>query len=102
MSYAPNRSDFTSQTIPNDSTVQGMRRAAPSRIALKKNPVLRRSQPLDSQADYPLIVHCHLCWDWVWQRPQQFLSRLSKRHPVLFIETIGPDPNLIVPTIRTM
>ncbi|MFN2475655.1 MAG: glycosyltransferase, partial [Chthoniobacterales bacterium] len=27
-------------------------------------------------------------WDWVWQRPQQFHSRLSKRHPVLFVE--GP------------
>ena len=51
-------------------------------------------------ASYPIIVHCHLCWDWVWQRPQQFLSRLSERHPVLFVETIGPDPQLIVPSAR--
>ena len=36
--------------------------------------------------NYPIIVHSHLRWDWVWQRPQQFLSRLSERHPVLFIE----------------
>src|ERR1044071_4139717 len=44
----------------------------------------------DSSAlDYPIIVHCHLRWDGVWQRPQQFLSRLSKRHPVLFVE--GPN-----------
>lgn len=35
----------------------------------------------------PLIAICHLGWDWVWQRPQQFLSRLAKRHPVLFVET---------------
>jgi glycosyltransferase involved in cell wall biosynthesis len=35
---------------------------------------------------YPIIVHSHLGWDWVWQRPQQFLSRLSKEHRVLFIE----------------
>src|SRR5881409_2672328 len=35
---------------------------------------------------YPIIVHSHLGWDWVWQRPQQFLSRLSERHRVLFIE----------------
>lgn len=41
--------------------------------------------------DYPIIVHSHLAWDWVWQRPQQFLSRLSNRHPVLFVE--GPVPN---------
>jgi len=38
--------------------------------------------------NYPIIVHSHLRWDWVWQRPQQFLSRLSKTHPILFIE--GP------------
>jgi glycosyltransferase involved in cell wall biosynthesis len=30
----------------------------------------------------------------VWQRPQQFLSRLSARHKILFVETIGPDPQL--------
>jgi len=35
---------------------------------------------------YPLIVHSHLRWDFVWQRPQQILSRLGKRHPVLFVE----------------
>lgn len=39
--------------------------------------------------NYPIIVHSHLRWDWVWQRPQQFLSRLSKRHRVLFVE--GPE-----------
>src|SRR5436190_903646 len=42
---------------------------------------------LDTQ-DYPIIVHCHLRWEGVWQRPQQFLSRLSKNHRVLFCE--GP------------
>lgn len=35
----------------------------------------------------PLIAICHLQWDWVWQRPQQFLSRLAASHPVLFVET---------------
>lgn len=42
---------------------------------------------LDTQ-DYPIIVHCHLRWEGVWQRPQQFLSRISKRHRILFVE--GP------------
>ncbi len=50
--------------------------------------------------DYPIIVHCHLCWDWVWQRPQQFLSRLSARHKILFVETIGPDAQLSSPVAR--
>lgn len=37
-------------------------------------------------SSFPLIVHCHLCWNFVWQRPQQFLSRLSEKHRVLFVE----------------
>src|SRR5204863_8026411 len=28
----------------------------------------------------------HLRWDFVFQRPQHLLSRLSKSHPVYFIE----------------
>jgi len=40
--------------------------------------------------NYPIIVHSHLRWDWVWQRPQQFLSRLSKKHRILFIEAPYP------------
>jgi glycosyltransferase involved in cell wall biosynthesis len=34
----------------------------------------------------PLIVQSHLRWDFVWQRPQQLLSRMAKHAPVLFIE----------------
>jgi glycosyltransferase involved in cell wall biosynthesis len=41
-----------------------------------------------NELSYPIIVHCHLRWEGVWQRPQQFLSRLSQRHRVLFVE--GP------------
>ncbi len=44
---------------------------------------------LSTPSQYPLIVHCHLRWEGVWQRPQQFLSRLSKNHRVLFVE--GPS-----------
>ena len=41
---------------------------------------------------FPLIVHSHLRWDFVWQRPQQILSRLAEHHPILFIEEpIGTD-----------
>lgn len=38
------------------------------------------------RADFPIIVHCHLRWDFVWQRPQQIFSRLAEDHRVLFIE----------------
>ncbi len=50
--------------------------------------------------DYPIIVHCHLCWEWVWQRPQQFISRLSQRHKILFVETVAPAPDLARPLAR--
>jgi glycosyltransferase involved in cell wall biosynthesis len=36
--------------------------------------------------DAPIIVHSHLRWDFVWQRPQQLLSRLSRTNRVLFVE----------------
>jgi glycosyltransferase involved in cell wall biosynthesis len=41
---------------------------------------------LAGQLDAPFIVHSHLRWDFVWQRPQQLLSRLARRAPVLFVE----------------
>lgn len=40
-----------------------------------------------SSCHLPLIAFCHLQWDWVWQRPQQFLSRLAQNRQVLFVET---------------
>lgn len=33
-----------------------------------------------------MVVHCHLRWDGVWQRPQQLLSRMAKRRRIAFIE----------------
>jgi glycosyltransferase involved in cell wall biosynthesis len=33
-----------------------------------------------------LVVHSHLRWDFVWQRPQQLLSRIAASNPVLFVE----------------
>jgi glycosyltransferase involved in cell wall biosynthesis len=51
------------------------------------------------ETSYPIIAHCHLCWDWVWQRPQQFLSRLSRSHPVLYVETHPPAAELDQPRV---
>ncbi|HEX4666874.1 MAG TPA: glycosyltransferase [Chthoniobacterales bacterium] len=52
------------------------------------------SKNFPGRDDYPIIVHSHLGWDWVWQRPQQFISRLSQRHRVLFIEAPVGDPEI--------
>ncbi len=35
---------------------------------------------------YGIVVFSHLRWGFVWQRPQQFLSRLARRHRILFVE----------------
>ncbi len=36
--------------------------------------------------NFDLVVVSHLRWDFVWQRPQQLLSRLAEYHRILFIE----------------
>lgn len=98
MSYSPTLSEGFSpgrpangRTLESVSAVRGRR------------PAIRQTSPparLPDPDHYPIIVHCHLCWDWVWQRPQQFLSRLSKRHRILFVEMAGPDPELGAPLVR--
>ena len=35
---------------------------------------------------YGILAFSHLRWDFVWQRPQQFLSRFAEENPVLFVE----------------
>ena len=42
--------------------------------------------PSGADARLPIVVHSHLRWDFVWQRPQQILSRLANDHRVAFVE----------------
>lgn len=35
---------------------------------------------------FGIVAFSHLRWNFVWQRPQQFLSRFAQTHPVLFVE----------------
>ncbi|MDD2714072.1 MAG: glycosyltransferase, partial [Simplicispira sp.] len=42
---------------------------------------LSRGTPMTS-----IIVFSHLRWDFVYQRPQQLMSRLAAGHPILFVE----------------
>jgi glycosyltransferase involved in cell wall biosynthesis len=74
-----------------------------SRRSIPRNRKLingRNRAKKEFRKDFPIIVHCHLCWDWVWQRPQQFISRLSERHKILFVETVAPAPDLARPLAR--
>ena len=51
----------------------------------------RSLAPDATEENIPIIAICHLSWDWVWQRPQQYLSRFAQRHRVLFVETYCSD-----------
>src|SRR5947209_16400625 len=100
MSYAP----YPSEPVRDDYVTEKNSILSPRQF--KRATRLRKKTPARGLArngaasSYPIIVHCHLCWDWVWQRPQQFISRLSARHRILFVETIGPDPQLSAPSAR--
>jgi glycosyltransferase involved in cell wall biosynthesis len=41
---------------------------------------------------YDMIVFCHLRWEFVYQRPQHIISRLSKELKILFVEEPLPRP----------
>ena len=43
--------------------------------------------PLRANSEKSLLVcFSHLRWDFVWQRPQQILSRFGRSRPVLYVE----------------
>jgi len=78
--------------IPKLSPVRKQQQPSPVSIGATTTVMPKMSVQEEEDEHYPIIVYSHLRWDWVWQRPQQFLSRLSKRHPVLFVEEpLGVD-----------
>ena len=71
----------------------GLAAEAPATRGLGASPERSRdaaSLGQDAQATdtgrYGILVFSHLRWGFVWQRPQQFLSRFAKKHPILFVE----------------
>ncbi|ART80192.1 glycosyltransferase [Oceanisphaera avium] len=56
-------------------------------IAPNKTSVLHElTEAHPSLAFYDMIVFCHLRWDFVYQRPQHLISRMSKHFKILMIE----------------
>ncbi|HET6386841.1 MAG TPA: glycosyltransferase [Armatimonadota bacterium] len=41
---------------------------------------------------FDIVCHCHLRWDFVWQRPQQLMTRMARCHRVFFLEDAAPLP----------
>src|SRR3954451_13302699 len=68
-----------SKRAPRAAEERTNRTAAPRAIAFPE-----RAAP--ESARFPIVVHSHLRWSFVWQRPQQTQSRLAARHPILFVE----------------
>jgi glycosyltransferase involved in cell wall biosynthesis len=101
MSYAPIGSELSKKNsnLPREQRNGFSKTNSNSTSHSKRNGTPRFSIPDDPQS-VPMIVHCHLCWDWVWQRPQQFISRLARKRKILFVETIGPDSQLAAPLAR--
>lgn len=55
-----------------------------------------------TSSSYGIVVFSHLRWRFVWQRPQQFLSRFAEDHPILFVEIAEHDnPEGEPPRIET-
>src|ERR1041385_388581 len=100
MSYAPLLSESTLRSIATYTPTTSVSETRTKRNQKSARKPKKASATRRLSTNYPIIVHCHLCWDWVWQRPQQFVSRLSRRHQILFVETIGPDASLSAPVAR--
>src|SRR5204863_4934540 len=103
MSYAPIQSEPSlnhQSPVQNKNLTRHKHSSSSGNLPGRKGQKARRTERQEEQPDPPIIVHCHLCWDWVWQRPQQFISRLSRRHKVLFVETMAPDAGLAAPLAR--
>lgn len=56
----------------------------------RKRHVLPRSTP--GVSSFPIVVHSHLRWSFVWQRPQQTHTRLARSHQILILEEPVPQP----------
>jgi glycosyltransferase involved in cell wall biosynthesis len=51
-----------------------------------KTEFIKSDIPLDDPATYDMIVFCHLRWDFVYQRPQHIIHRMSEKFKILFVE----------------
>ncbi|MFC6268688.1 glycosyltransferase [Frigoriflavimonas asaccharolytica] len=41
---------------------------------------------MEKLPEYDMLVFCHLRWDFVYQRPQHLITRLSKKYNILVVE----------------
>ena len=65
-------------------------------VQIQKSKFFQDTKSTGSEdAVYDMVVFCHLRWDFVYQRPQHIISRLSEKYSVLLVEEPIPvDPEL--------
>lgn len=73
----------SARSIATDSATLA---TAPRRKPAVQTPAHQSRDDEKSTDRYGVVVFSHLRWGFVWQRPQQFLSRFAKKHSILFIE----------------
>jgi glycosyltransferase involved in cell wall biosynthesis len=83
----PNGSRLPGSSPVPKSLLSHGRRSLPASSLSSGAPAKARRALEDRARSLPIVAICHLSWEWVWQRPQQFLSRLARTHPLLFVET---------------
>jgi glycosyltransferase involved in cell wall biosynthesis len=81
------------QRAPRGGEATAARTVSPRAIAFPE-----RAAP--ESARFPIVVHSHLRWSFVWQRPQQTHSRLASRHPILFVEEPSRSSDADVDRLR--
>ncbi len=83
----PSWSLLTTNTSRKSIADSGAKGGAPDR----RQDSISENGANGDDSTWPIIAICHLSWDWVWQRPQQYLSRFARQHRVLFVETYRSD-----------
>jgi glycosyltransferase involved in cell wall biosynthesis len=82
---------YTTKTLPKESTPKSIQ---------------PHSIPRPEKHGYDLVVFCHLRWDFVYQRPQHIISRLSHDYKILFVEEpwqskeIAHSLNFVLPNLH--
>jgi beta-glucosidase/6-phospho-beta-glucosidase/beta-galactosidase len=74
-------------SVAREGHTNGNGNGAASRLKEQLEPAetaLRESSRATDR--YGIVVFSHLRWGFVWQRPQQFLSRFARKHKILFVE----------------
>jgi beta-glucosidase/6-phospho-beta-glucosidase/beta-galactosidase/glycosyltransferase involved in cell wall biosynthesis len=75
-----------------EATVKPARGSAAEAAPARSAPSSAASSPMIDSGEtkstdrFGIVVLSHLRWGFVWQRPQQFLSRFARKHRILFVE----------------